>query len=462
MRDKFTNVRLEEQVLGSMSNISLPNNAILMDAMDLLHESCFTSFERRALFQYLMQQHVNGKEISPSALTMDLLGKDVDMFQLLINLTSDKPNYENSLTPWVHELNDLRIDRGYTETLRSAWELMAKETDRPTRREHAESIQDKLIGLIDINTASANILVNTVDGMKELQKADDNNVTKIRTGLANLDEFLRGGINAASLVVIGAAPSAGKTHLGLKMLYEMHCLQPEKEAIIFTLEGTRVSINERLVSHHWGKDYKYMSKDERRSARESFSQSNISISEKQEITLDRIQNACKRVSMRKGISVVMVDYLDRIKKPKGEMRQDEKLAEIANGLANMAVSLNCIVILTTQLNKEAIKRSNRRPEPVDSKNSSGQAEAASYWFGIKRISQWDEGVKYPDSNLVELIVGKNRNDSLEGIVYFEGKNGLYNEIDQNYARELVIQSDEMRKSKPHNHPIDKKTWFELK
>jgi replicative DNA helicase len=112
----------------------------------------------------------------------------------------------------------------------------------------------------------------------------------------------------------------------------------------------------------------------------------------------------------------------------------------------MAIEFNCIVILTTQLNKEAIKRPDHRPTPVDSKNSSGQSEAASYWFGIKRISQWDNGTRYPDSNLVELIVGKNRNDELEGIVYFETENSLYLDIDQNRALQLVLQSDLNRKA----------------
>lgn len=445
MNPKFINVELENLVLGNLSALSNPNNPVLIEAIDRLHVSCFTGYGRQALFTIMAKNHVNGKEIADYAILMDLFDSDSDLIDLLQDL---KPEITepHSLLSWICDLNALRIDRGYSELidyLRTCFDL---ECDREARDSIISNVSDKVLALKDINGSNNSFIRSSSECIDDLLNEEINGEERIRTGLKDLDEFLKGGLDQASLVVIGGAPSAGKTHMALKILLECHSLQENKEALVFSLEGKGTNVTKRLISHQQGFLYKNLNPVQRTKALEQFRHSNISISDKQNLSLEKITSICKRANIRNKISVVLVDYLDRVKKPSGDMRQDEKLAEIANGLANLAIELNCIVILTTQLNKEAIKKENHRPSPVDSKNSSGQAEAASYWFGIKRIAQWDEGVRYSDSNLVELIVGKNRNDEIEGVVYFETRDSLYFDINQEVARQKVENGDMERKS----------------
>ena len=445
MIKKFTNIQLENLVLGNLSVLSNPNDPILIDAMDRLHVTSFTGTERKTLFNIMVNSHVNGKDIADYAIMMDIHSINPELMYFLADLKPDRVE-KHCLHGWIEELNALRLDRGHLNIIEDIRKDFINEPIRDARNAIISTFTDKVINLHDMSGSTGSSMRTSSECVDDIIQDELNGEERIKTGLKDLDSFLQGGFDPASLVVIGGAPSAGKTHLALKMLLECHKLQKGKEALVFSLEGKGTSVTKRLISHHFGAAYKAMPSSQKQYALNDYRNINITVSDKQNLSLEQIHSMCKRAKIRNNISVVLVDYLDRVKKPKGEMRQDEKLAEIANGLANIAIEMNCIVILTTQLNKEAIKRPDHRPSPVDSKNSSGQAEAASYWLGVKRISQWDEGIRYADSHLVELIIGKNRNDELEGIVYFQTQDGLYFDVDQDLARNLVKEGNQSRNS----------------
>lgn len=440
----FKNEEIEKLVLGMLSRLALPDDERLRYAIDQLHPDCFTSRERQILYTLMMNDHIKNLSISEP----DLISR-LDDFDLLNEFRHETYSFA-SLEGWVQELNHLRIDRALQQMLVNTLQTLEKETSRESRRELINNLPDVLTRINQDMLHSSSYLMNPQDAMNELEKQEAMGMRFVSTGIRDLDLLLGGGFLPGSLVVIGAPPSGGKTHLSLKILLETQKLQPHNQALIFTLEGKRTSTWERLISHHMGKLYKKMNDDERQIGRAWARTSNIFVSEKGAVTTDQIRSACKNAAVKGGISVVMVDYLDRVGKPKGNDRSDEKLAFIANDLADIATTYNCIVILTTQLSKEAIKRDDKRPKAYDSKNSNGAAEAAWYWFGIKRIAQWDDpGNRYSDSSLVELILDKAREGD-QGIVWFDTCDSLYSDIDQEYAKRLVLNSNNDRTSKINN------------
>jgi len=449
----FRNEEIERMVLGMLSALALPDDEKLRNAIDRLTPDCFTSIERQRLYGFMMNDHIHNLSISEA----DLASRIIDL-EWLDEIRHETYSFA-SLDGWVEELNHLRIDRALQEMLIATLQRLENEPSRECRREIINNLPDVLTRINQDMLHSSSYLMNPQDAMNELEAQEAMGMQFVSTGIRDLDSLLGGGFLSGSLVVIGAPPSGGKTHLSLKILLEMQKLQPQNQALIFTLEGKRTSTWTRLISHFMKKLYKNMSEPEKHVGRMWARTSNIFISEKGAVTADQIRSACKNASVKGQISVVMVDYLDRVGKPKGSDRTDEKLASIANELADIATTYNCIVILTTQLSKEAIKRDDKRPKAYDSKNSNGAAEAAWYWFGIKRIAQWDEpGKRFADSNLVELILDKAR-EGEQGIVWFNTRDSLYFDIDQKQAEILVSNGNHDRKLQ-HGHAKTQK-WDDV-
>lgn len=443
MIGNYCNGGMEQNVLGALCAISDPDDHGLMEAMDRLDIDCFTGFDRQQIFAIMSAQHIKGLPISNNDLMTHLVNVDVKLIYLLSEC-SEKQNNIKTILHWVSELNKLRIDRAQIKLWCEAGEQFFFSSDWEERKQvmiaYSESIQnlENADSLIDRSVKSSK------EAVDEFKRLNTEGSPRISSGLENLDKVLHKGYKPGQLIAIGAPSSAGKTHLGLKLMWELHKQQSGSEAVVFSLESTNSDVVERLITHEAGRQYNHLNLADRQLYESICAESNVSMCDKSPVSVDYIRSYCKRAAKRNPLSVVMVDYLDRVQKPKGTMRTDEKLGYICERLADLAKDFNCIVILTTQLSKEAIRRPNRRPEMSDSKNTNATAEASAYWFGIKRINQWDNGVVYPDSDLVELIIDKNRYGD-QGIVYFRTFANAYHEIDQEQARQLVSDSDVVRK-----------------
>ena len=453
----FANEEIERLVLGQLSGLALPSDGFVCYAMDKLVVECFTSIGRKSLFRLMQARYLLNEPISDA----DLMGAMSDEDFIWLSELRYEPFSINCFEDWIEELVNLRMDRVCQSIIENSLALFNKEKDRGQRRDILTNLPELILRVGKDDLHSSGYLMSPNDAIDEFEGLEAKGMQFVRTGIRDLDKLLGGGFLPGSLVVIGAPPSGGKTHLSLKILMEIQHLQADKRALVFTLEGRRYNTWARLMSHRIGKLYKNMSAPEQQIAKSWARKSNIYVSEKPGISVEHIRASCKNASMKGGISIVLVDYLDRVGKSSGPERTDEKLANIANELSDIATTFNCIVILTTQLNKEAIKRDDKRPKAYDSKNSNGAAEAAWYWFGVKRIAQWDEGRIYSDSSLVELILDKAR-EGEQGIVWFDTKNSLYFDIDQQRAKQLVDIGNADRKMKFENKKTDNSIFEQYK
>jgi replicative DNA helicase len=439
--DIFINADMERLVLSGLAHLREADNEDLISAIDLIHEDCFTSFSRKELFLKMVQLHVSGQPISPADLLMHV--SDNELIYALSECLETIGSY-NSLMHWIEQLNQCRIARKSIEVLSNTLKLFESETTHDKRNEIINALPEKISKINDLDLYADRAVMSSEDAIKWFREEKKKGRSVLSTGIKALDAKLDGGIELGQLMVIGAPPSSGKTHMSLKLLYEMHKNLFGHQAVIFSLEAGTQAVIERLITHMASKPYRDMFPAEQYNYEELLSKSNISICDRSRVSVDYIRSYCKRSLMKNKISVVLVDYLDLVEKPKGEDRTDEKLALIANQLAAIAKDFNCVVILTTQLSKEAIRRSSRRPEMSDSKNSNGAAEASSYWIGLKRICRWDKVKKYPDSELVELVIDKVRGIGETGVVWVRQHLEAYHEIDQGLAEQLVDQSNLQR------------------
>lgn len=450
----YINQDMESNLLGALSSMSDPDNQELMNAMDRLTTDCFTGTERQQLFAIMIAQHIKGLPINNSDLLTHLAIVDAKLISLLAECLSGFATAK-TINYWINELHKLRMDREQLRRWCEAGQQFVSLTDFNERKELMLAYADAIQELEIVDTTKDRSVKSSLEAVDEFKRLNAKGDPRISSGIEELDKILLGGYKPGTLIAIGAPSSAGKTHIALKLMWEVHKQFEGHEGVVFSLESHNSDVVERLITLDAGRQYNHLSKEDKARYEEVCASSNISMCDKSPVSVEYIRSYCKRAAKRNPLSVVVVDYLDRVQKQKGNARTDEKLGFICEELADLAKDFNCLVILTTQLSKEAIRRSNHRPNMSDSKNTNVTAEACAYWLGIKRINQWDEGRVYPDSDLVELIVDKARYGN-QGIVYLRHHDNAYFEENQELARRRVIESDEMRQNnKPHKKKDDK-------
>jgi replicative DNA helicase len=185
----------------------------------------------------------------------------------------------------------------------------------------------------------------------------------IRTGFQQLDDKLI-GFGQGQLIVVAAKSSVGKTSLALNFS-SRQTLAGERVAF-FSGEMKRLAIARRLfactapVNHHVLRAGLFGERDWPRAAAalQRLPRGAFLIND----SADTIQQVCAlatrvhaaSVQQGKRISVVYVDYLQRLVSRKGGRNEnrEQQVAQAAVDLKNLARKLDCSVVVMSQLNKE--------------------------------------------------------------------------------------------------------------
>lgn len=250
----------------------------------------------------------------------------------------------------------------------------------------------------------------------------------IATGLADLDRLTAGGGRAGELWVLGARPSMGKTALSGTIMRHVSSLRGHGGAFI-SLEDSATA----LAGRHFaamGKinlaDLRNPKAVEASKVDEFFTRLADAANEMMGLNMwvdDEVCSTVKEVRRRvvamkrKGpLSVVVIDYL-QLMDDEGDNR-NIMLGKIANGLKRMAKELGVWVILLSQLNREADKRSG--PPIMADLRDSGDIEGAADVIGLLHR----EARRNPnaDKRHAELHIVKHKNGATDTIhLDFDGK-----------------------------------------
>ncbi|KFX57373.1 hypothetical protein KU40_07540, partial [Clostridium botulinum] len=136
------------------------------------------------------------------------------------------------------------------------------------------------------------------------------------------------------------------------------------------------------------------------------------------------------------LSLIMVDYLGLIEKPRAE-RNDLAIAHISATLKGLAKNIRTPVISLSQLSRDVEKRPNKRPTNADLRDSGSVEQDADSIIMLYRDAVYNENS--PAAAYAEIIVTKNRFGKL-GTVYQLFKNGHFLDTDQAQASSICQQS----------------------
>jgi replicative DNA helicase len=234
----------------------------------------------------------------------------------------------------------------------------------------------------------------------------------IPTGFLDIDR-LTAGLQDSDSIILAGRPSMGKTALALNIAFNaahyakapvaFFSLEMSKEQLVRRLIGSVGKINgERLrVGQMEAQEWTKFSETNR-----MLMEVPIFIDDASSPTPLEIRSKARRLKMRHGIKLIIVDYLQLIRDPSAKSREQE-ISGISRAMKALAKELQVPVITLSQLNREAEKRREKQPQLSDLRDSGSIEQDADLIFLIYRDEVYKKDS--PDKGLAEVHLAKQRN-----------------------------------------------------
>lgn len=234
------------------------------------------------------------------------------------------------------------------------------------------------------------------------------------TGLADLDEYLEGGLRPGELVIVGARPSMGKTALGLSIAVHMAEVRPVG---FLSMEMSHLEVNDRLTAMlgrvsmssvkrprkgeglEWGRVVE---------GTERAKELRMFVSDQGGLNINQVRTKARNAKRLFGLDVLVVDYIGLMSGLDPKANRNAQLGEISRGLKNLAKELELAVLCLAQLNRKAEERADQMPQMSDLRDSGEIEQDADVILFIKRpvMSNPDLGDEW--KHYARLSVAKNR------------------------------------------------------
>lgn len=193
-----------------------------------------------------------------------------------------------------------------------------------------------------------------------------------------LDDVI-GGLFGGRVYVFGGRPGQGKSTAALNVA--MHAAaESGKQALVISKEMPSVDVTGRLLAA--GAQVPLHEINARKLSDLSMGQIREYIKRvgTPPITVDArprslagIKTLARAHHHRRGLDVLVVDYLQLVRTDTASRTREQEVAEVSRQLKELALELDCVVVLPAQLNRESTKRTDPRPAMADLRDS-GQIE----------------------------------------------------------------------------------------
>ncbi|GBQ87010.1 replicative DNA helicase [Acetobacter nitrogenifigens DSM 23921 = NBRC 105050] len=322
-------------------------------------------------------------------------------------------------------------------------------------------------------TAFDRALTNAIQvAEKAFSNAGD--VSGLTSGLRDFDKKT-GGLHPSDLLILAGRPAMGKTALATKVAFSAarellrraqeqgDGVQPDGAVAIFSLEmsaeqlATRILSEQAEVSGERIRRGDIGQKEFDRFVRVSreLAQLPLMIDDTPAISLSAMRTRCRRLKRTKGLSLVVVDYLQLMRPAVGTKPESRvlEISMITQGLKAIAKELEVPVIALSQLSRQVESREDKRPMLSDLRESGSieqDADAVMFVYRDEYYLQqrepketaFDSADKYQAAlddwrrkmelvhNKAELILEKQRHGPT-GVVhlYFEGEFTRFADLD---------------------------------
>lgn len=406
----------ETSVLGGL----LLDNSAWDRIGDLLVEADFYRHEHRVIFGAI------------SALL--LASKPADVVTVLEHLQSRGKEQEaggiaylGQLTQYMPSTGTLRRyaeiirDKAILRGLAAVSDEIATEAFNP-QGQSVDAILDKaearVLRIGESRRKANDEWVEVYDGMLEhtqvLEERAAGKVEAMPTGLADLDEYLEGGLRPGELVIVGARPSMGKTALGMTIGVHMAA---RYSVALMSMEMSHAEVRDRLVAMlgsvglpavkrpnkgeglEWGRVLDGV--ERAKSLR-------LAITDQGGLNINQVRTKARAIARKRGLDVLVLDYIGLMTGLDPKANRNTQLGEISRGLKSLGKELGCAILCLAQLNRKSEERPDQMPQMSDLRDSGEIEQDADVILFIKRpiMANPDLGAEW--NRYAKLSVAKNR------------------------------------------------------
>jgi replicative DNA helicase len=262
------------------------------------------------------------------------------------------------------------------------------------------------------------------DNFERLEKIfrEGKSITGVPTGYTELDKLMS-GLQPSELLILAARPSQGKTALALNFA-ENIAIRSNLPVAIFSLEMSKESLLQRLVASVAQIDaHKFrtghLSKEDWRRMTEALgtiSSAPLWIDDAGSISVLEIGAKARRLMRDKGLSLLIVDYLQLITARGRFGNRNEEVSSISRSLKGLAKELKIPVLVLSQLTR-APEREERGPQLSDLRESGAIEQDADVVMFIYRPNFFKMDAAPEERDQADILIAKQRNGPTDKVKF---------------------------------------------
>jgi replicative DNA helicase len=233
----------------------------------------------------------------------------------------------------------------------------------------------------------------------------------VEFGFRQLDE-LTTGMQPGELGIVAARPAMGKTAFAMGVvLRTARLLGP---VLFISEEMPHKQLTRRVLAAEAGVDQmrlrrgRFVAGDVEALTGASVKNYRLPIyyADAGGATIHTVRAHARRLRQRKGLALIVVDYL-QLMSGAGEENRQQEISTISRGLKTLAKNLNVPVLALSQLNRSSATRSDKRPQLSDLRESGAIEQDADLVLMLHREEVYDANT--PDKGIAEVLIAKQRN-----------------------------------------------------
>jgi replicative DNA helicase len=411
----------EVSILGSL----LIDPEAMLKVADILRPESFYDERHKLIFESMWQLFDQRQPIDAVTLS-NQLKKNKNL--KTIGGAATVAELSNSVTSSAHVVNyaklvaDMSMKRILISTSGEISELAFD--DSKEVQDLMDLVEQRVFSLSQKQSNKAFIpiketLAESFERLDELQRMGGE-MRGVQTGFQDLDNLLS-GLQKSNLVILAARPGVGKTAFALNIT-QFASIVGRKKIGFFSLEMSKEELVDRLLVGQadidaWRlktgrldqQDFLKLS-----DAMGVLADAQIFIDDSPGLSIYEMRTKARRLMLEHQIDLLIVDYL-QLASGRTKDNRVQEVAEISQGLKNVARELRIPVIALSQLSRAVESRGEKTPQLSDLRESGSIEQDADVVMFLYRK---DEDIR----EMVTLKIAKHRNGPLGEVdLYFRGE-----------------------------------------
>ena len=262
----------------------------------------------------------------------------------------------------------------------------------------------------------AELHVTLQEALEQLERRKAGQVAGLRTGFHGLDQ-MTGGLRPGETTIVAGRTSMGKTALAVNIAE--HAARHEGAKVLYvSLEMGRLELADRLLSSVARVDsYRmragHIDAQERSKLVEAanlVSSAALTIDDSPSRNVREIGAVARRMKRRKGLDLLVVDYLQLVEPDDRKAPRQEQVAAVSRRLKGLARELEIPVLCLAQLNRQTTSANENRPQLSHLRESGAIEQDADVVLFVHRPWYYEnKRAERGEGEPAELIVAKQRN-----------------------------------------------------